>query len=139
MVRFKNRYMVFELEWKHDSGSAGLNELKLLQVFRQAVQDLHGEALLGLVLASLQVKYYNPLQHLCVVRCGRDDHTKVWAALTCLTAIKNEPVAIRLVHLTGDVNACKALMLKTLPEDDGAGPNAKIFAQARLNIEAMEV
>lgn len=65
--------------------------------------------------------------------------TQVWAALTCLTAIKNEPVAIRLVHLTGDVNACKALMLKTLPEDDGAGPNAKIFAQARLNIEAMEV
>lgn len=90
------------------------DELKLLQVFRQAVQDLHGEALLGIVLASLQgeakliaqssqrtssdrptatgpgqhfrppllnaldaVKYYDPVQQMCIVRCGRDEHEKV--------------------------------------------------------------
>lgn len=42
------------------------------------------------------------------------------------------------MHLTGSLDVCKALMLKTVPEGSEVGPPSKILAQARLNLQAME-
>lgn len=43
----------------------------------------------------------NPVTKLFVVRVGRDDHQKVWAAITMVRNIGNCPVTFNLLDLSG--------------------------------------
>ena len=77
MVRFKNRYLLFELIWKDGKVDLAVSEANLLGAIRDSVQTNFGDFGLGTSLASLQVKFYNPVTSTCVVRCGRDQHRQV--------------------------------------------------------------
>ena len=83
MVRFKNRYVLVELVWKDGRIDASLNETTLLSVLRESLAINFGDHELGLSLASLQVKFYNPLTGMCVVRCSRDQYKEVCCSVHC--------------------------------------------------------
>jgi hypothetical protein len=53
------------------------DEAALLAVFRDSLQQTFGDYGLGSALASFQVKYYNPISNVCMIRCSRDEYRKV--------------------------------------------------------------
>lgn len=77
MVRFKNRYLLLELIWKDARIDLSLPEAALLGAFRDSMQSNFGDYGLGTALASLQVKYFNSVTGLCIVRCSREQHRQV--------------------------------------------------------------
>ena len=77
MVRFKNRFLLFELIWKDGRIEESLTEANIQAVLRESLALNFGDYGLGVCLASQQVKYYNPLTNLCIVRCGRDQYKEV--------------------------------------------------------------
>ncbi|KAL4419534.1 hypothetical protein ABPG77_005765 [Micractinium sp. CCAP 211/92] len=107
MVRFKNRYMLFEVCWKDGRYDDTITEAALLATFRDSLQQNFGDFGLGCALASFQVKYYNPVSNLCIVRCSRDEYRQVWATLCLLTEVHHRAVLLRLLRLTGTVAACQ--------------------------------
>lgn len=108
MVRFKNRYMLFEVCWKDGRFDDTITEAALLATFRDSLQQNFGDYGLGCALASFQVKYYNPVSNLCIVRCSRDEYRQVWASLCLLTELRHRAVRLRLLRLTGTVASCQA-------------------------------
>lgn len=54
-------------------------------------------------MSSLQVKYYNTLTNICIVRVSRDDHKLFGTVLNFITTIKNRDVSIKTIHVAGKV------------------------------------
>lgn len=81
-MRFKNRYLLLEVVWKDGKTDLAITELALLGVFRESIKQNFGDYGLGLALASVQVKFYNPITNLCIVRSSRDQHRQVRPAAT---------------------------------------------------------
>ena len=77
MVRFKNRVLLVELIWKDGRIDETLTEANIQSVLRESIALNFGDYGLGICLASQQVKYYNPLTNLCIVRCGREQYKGV--------------------------------------------------------------
>lgn len=77
MVRFKNRFLLVELIWKDGRIDETLTEANIQSVLRESIALNFGDYGLGICLASQQVKYYNPLTNLCIVRCGREQYKGV--------------------------------------------------------------
>lgn len=48
------------------------------------------------------MKYVNPLTKLCVIRVSREDHQKVWAAITMVRSIGKIPVSFNLLDVSGE-------------------------------------
>ena len=86
MVRFKNRYMLLELLWKDGKTELRLSEVTLLGIIRDSVQTNFGDYGLGIALAALQIKWFNPVTSLCVVRCSRDQYRQVRKRILLLAA-----------------------------------------------------
>ncbi|KAM3366789.1 hypothetical protein ACQJBY_015859 [Aegilops geniculata] len=100
MVHFKNRYMVMEVFIDASRGEADpviLTQFNITKVIRDSIQLNFGECGLAASLGSLQVKYVNPVTKLCVIRVSREDHHKVWAAITMVRSIVKIPVSFNLL------------------------------------------
>ncbi|XP_044453210.1 probable ribonuclease P/MRP protein subunit POP5 isoform X3 [Triticum aestivum] len=100
MVHFKNRYMVMEVFIDASRGEADpviLTQFNITKVIRDSIQLNFGECGLAASLGSLQVKYVNPVTKLCVIRVSREDHQKVWAAITMVKSIGKIPVSFNLL------------------------------------------
>lgn len=77
MVRYKNRFLLAELIWKDGRLDESLTEAGILAVLRDSIASNFGDFGLGVCLASMQVKYYNSLTNMCIVRCGREQFNEV--------------------------------------------------------------
>ncbi|XP_047338881.1 probable ribonuclease P/MRP protein subunit POP5 [Impatiens glandulifera] len=117
MVGFKNRYLVMEVFLSPDNGF-GIDDLIILTQFNvsKAIKDSllenFGECGLASSLISFQVKYVNSITKLCVIRASREEHNKVWAAITLVRRIGNCPVLFNLLDLSGSIKACRNAAVK---------------------------
>ncbi|KAK9833872.1 hypothetical protein WJX74_008434 [Apatococcus lobatus] len=143
MVRFKNRYLVFELIWKDGKRDESLGESALLNAFRELVAQNFGDHGLGQALASLQVKYYNPFTGVCVIRCSRDQAREVWVALSMLTDLRNRTAMLHFLAITGTVQNCKraaqSFTSKAYPSLKIKEKHKSAFAQAEARLKTMEI
>nr|AAV67833.1 unknown protein [Oryza sativa Japonica Group] len=120
-----NRYMVMEAfidtAGKDQSDPLILTQLNSTKAIRDSIQINFGECGLAACLGSLQgiyelyssiVKYVNPITKLCVIRVSREDHQKVWAAITMVRSIGKIPVSFNLRDVSGSIRACKKAALE---------------------------
>ncbi|KAK1261639.1 putative ribonuclease P/MRP protein subunit POP5 [Acorus gramineus] len=126
MVAFKNRYMVIEvfLDANKDLGKDDpiiISQFNLTKAIKDSILVNFGECGLALSLGSFQrmcatascvVKYVNPITKLCVIRASREEHQKVWWAITMVKSIGNCPTLFNLLDLSGSIKACKDAALK---------------------------
>lgn len=117
MVQFKNRYLVIEVLINGGKDSSGndpiiITEYNLLKAIKGNILLNFGECGLALSLGSLQVKYVNPFTKLCIIRTSRDDHQKIWSAITMVKSIGKCSVTFNLLDLSGTIKACKNAALK---------------------------
>ena len=71
-MRLKSRYLLLELMWKDGNMEEGIQEISIQTAIRESVSASFGDYGLALASGILQVKYYNSLTGLCVLRCARD-------------------------------------------------------------------
>ncbi|KAK9915984.1 hypothetical protein WJX75_006970 [Coccomyxa subellipsoidea] len=107
MVRFKNRVLLVELIWKDGRIDETLTEANIQSVLRESIALNFGDYGLGICLASQQVKYYNPLTNLCIVRCGREQYKGVLASMTTITTFRYRTVMMHLLHNGGTLASCQ--------------------------------
>ncbi|XXG61563.1 hypothetical protein AAC387_Pa05g0144 [Persea americana] len=117
MLGFKNRYMVMEvfLDESRDLGKDDpiiISQYNVTRAINDSILVNFGECGLGSSLGSFQVKYVNPITKVCTIRASRDEHQKVWSAITMVRSIVNCPVIFNLLDLSGSIRACKTAALK---------------------------
>ena len=98
MVRFKNRYLLAQMRWHDGRVDDTLSDTVLLGRLRQGVALNFGDVSAGAALASMAVRYFNPVTGLAIVRCGRDMHREVWATMTLMREVKGRSLAVRVLH-----------------------------------------
>ncbi|KAM3386287.1 hypothetical protein ACQJBY_009730 [Aegilops geniculata] len=138
MVHFKNRYMVMEVFIDASRGEADpviLTQFNITKVIRDSIQLNFGECGLAASLGSLQVKYVNPVTKLCVIRVSREDHQKVWAAITMVRSIGKIPVSFNLLDVSGSIRACKKAALEC---EEAKFEQYKLAAGDRMTQEIIE-
>ena len=82
-----------------------MTETAVVGVLRKEMALNFGDVGAGVSLGGTAVKYWNPQTGLAVVRCGRDIHRKVWAAMTLLREVKGRSVAVRVSHCGGTLRS----------------------------------
>lgn len=105
----KNRYLVMETFCE---GEPALSRTVISNAIKESILQNFGEFGLGASLASLQVKYVNPVTRLCVIRCSRMEYERIWCAITFITSISNHPAFFNLLDLSGNIRCCKRAALE---------------------------
>ncbi|XP_072964548.1 probable ribonuclease P/MRP protein subunit POP5 [Typha angustifolia] len=137
MVQFKNRYMVMEVFVDANRDWVG-NDPIILSIFnvsnaiKDSIQLNFGECGLAVSLGSFQVKYVNPTTKICIIRTSREDHQKVWSAITMVRSIGKCAVTFNLLDLSGSIKACKRAALKC---DEAKFEQYKLVTSDRVTVE----
>lgn len=71
-MRLKNRYLLLELKWKDGRVDESMQESAIQTAIRDSIGVNFGDYGVALCTGALQVKYYNPLTGMCMLRCARD-------------------------------------------------------------------
>uniref|UniRef100_A0A0A9EY24 Uncharacterized protein n=1 Tax=Arundo donax TaxID=35708 RepID=A0A0A9EY24_ARUDO len=138
MVHFKNRYLVMEVFIDAGRGECDpgiLTQSHINKAIKDTIQLNFGECGLAASLGSLQVKYVNPVTKLCIIRVSREDHQKVWAAITMVRSIGKIPVSFNLLDVSGTIRACKKVALEC---DEAKFEQYKLAAGDRMTPEMMQ-
>eukprot|EP00252_Welwitschia_mirabilis_P014012 TRINITY_DN31024_c0_g1_i1.p1 TRINITY_DN31024_c0_g1~~TRINITY_DN31024_c0_g1_i1.p1 ORF type:complete len:154 (-),score=21.67 TRINITY_DN31024_c0_g1_i1:67-528(-) len=116
MVNFQSRYLVFEVfinpEKQSENRTVVLTQKSIQSAIKDSLRHNFGEHGLATSLANLNVKYWNPITKLCIVRCSRQDYSRIWSAITLISAIEQHPVVFNLLDLNGNINGCRKYALK---------------------------
>lgn len=136
MVGFKNRYLVMEVCLDPNKEILGddpivITQFNISKAIKDSILVNFGECGLASVLGSFQVKYVNPITKLCVIRASREEHQKVWSAISMVRSIGNCPVLFNLLDLSGSIRACKNAALKC---DELKFEQYKLMVGARLSL-----
>ncbi|KAI8050549.1 Rpp14/Pop5 family-domain-containing protein [Syncephalis plumigaleata] len=116
MVRIKHRYILFEILYAPPQDSAKplsalspspdrLSTREILDHIQQTIETNFGDYGTGMVNRRLQVKYFNPLTGLGIIRAPRDHFQMVWAALTLTQNIRRKLCVIRVLHIGGTIRS----------------------------------
>lgn len=110
------RYLLVELSFgSSEDGSialSGATPRSLLDAVKAAILSLHGDYGLASVQHSLNIKYLNAVTRVFILRCPRDHHKAVWAALTTITSLKKVPCAMNVLHVGGTIRSCQRALVK---------------------------
>ncbi|KAI8848877.1 hypothetical protein BC829DRAFT_393242 [Chytridium lagenaria] len=82
MVRFKNRYLLFEVTYANGLIHETLHAGNFANAIRDSVELNFGDIGLGSIAGSFVVKYFSPYTGVGIVRVARDHVKMVWAAMT---------------------------------------------------------
>ena len=91
---------------------AGATTRSLLDAVKEAILSLHGDYGLACVQHSLNIKYLNAVTRVLILRCPRNHHKAVWAALTTITSLKKVPCAAHVLHVGGTIRSCQRALVK---------------------------
>ncbi|ORX88552.1 hypothetical protein K493DRAFT_341204 [Basidiobolus meristosporus CBS 931.73] len=124
MVRFKNRYILFEILFEETNGSKAthlqpthpfdtpLNTRTLQNLFKEQIVLNFGDYGQGCLGSSLQVKYFSPYTNIGIARVARDHYHTLWATLTFITSIEKQDCLFRVIHLGGTIKSCQQAAIK---------------------------
>eukprot|EP00729_Bicosta_minor_P030374 gene30374-31975_t len=80
MVRLKHRYLLSELIFADGKADMSLKAKDIGRVLKESVELVHGSYGLGSVIGSLQIKYFNPVTSVALIRISRDNYDVLWSA-----------------------------------------------------------
>jgi ribonuclease P/MRP protein subunit POP5 len=111
IMRFKNRYLLYEVIFEDNKIDESINAGFVYKLLKDNIIYNLGELTWGLILQSYQVKYYNPLTNLLILRAPRDHYKLIQFCATCVTKIKHRSTTMKLIHLGGTIRSCQKAAL----------------------------
>lgn len=147
MVRLKARYILFDVIYPNiekeqsnyskktsltqlHSTSQNVNLRLIAEIVKKNIQVLFGDQGAGTAGASLIVKYFSQKTSTGIIRCSRDYHKLVCAALTTIARLNGKDVIVRIIRISGTIRKSeqaaidrnkklmKELKLKDFEDDD---------------------
>ncbi|EEB08634.1 RNase P and RNase MRP subunit [Schizosaccharomyces japonicus yFS275] len=126
MVRFKSRYLLFEILYPehkqfHEipavpSGNQLTSSLLSKQI-RAAVHENFGDHGLGSVQSNLSIKYFSPRTSTGILRVARQHYRIAWAALTLIHELLGQKVVIRVVRTAGTIKRAEMAAIERNASD----------------------
>ncbi|PIA13977.1 hypothetical protein COEREDRAFT_47825 [Coemansia reversa NRRL 1564] len=132
MVRFKNRYICFELLQEpfsdHTSSLDHPNSVQqpvpaiatsakgIYNLLRESIKQNFGDLGAGHVLTGMQVKYFNKRTQMGIVKVPRDHCNMVLAAMVVITHATKCQCSIRVRHVSGTIKKCQQSAIRTARE-----------------------
>jgi len=124
MVRYKNRYLVMRAEFKDGKRPSALSATHgtgdprqpstqaLTAACRDAVGAALGAAALAAAVPALSVRFHAATSGVCVVRCPRDGHDRLAAALCRrVTLVALRSASLALLSVQGATRTARAAAL----------------------------
>ncbi|KAJ3054113.1 hypothetical protein HK097_002633 [Rhizophlyctis rosea] len=112
MVRFKNRYLLFEITWEDGKILETLTDRIVNSNIKESIETNFGDYGAGIIAGSLSVKYFSPYTSVGILRVARDHFHMVWAAITFITSIQKRPCVVRVVHVAGTIKSVQNVAIK---------------------------
>lgn len=89
------------------SDASVVNARNLTQMFKDEMEELHGDLGAGSIMTTLNVKYFSPVTSTGIVRVGRQFLREFWTALSHITDVDNTPCVINVVHVSATIKKCE--------------------------------
>ncbi|KRW99695.1 hypothetical protein PPERSA_03496 [Pseudocohnilembus persalinus] len=108
MVRFKQRYLLCEIQYENElrNDQQELSAKQLKNTILESIHQNYGE--LGVVKAgNLQIKYWNTLTNIFLVRIARDYRDMLWTSLIFLNNFNGNPCKIKTLHCSATIKKCE--------------------------------
>ncbi|KAI9502214.1 subunit of both RNase [Coemansia spiralis] len=113
MVRFKNRYICFELlDQQHILGST-VSAKNIVALVRDQIKLNFGDMGAGHLLSGLQIKYLGNKTQLGIIKVPRDHCRMVQVALALITHVNKHSCTIRVRHVSGTIKKCQKATIQT--------------------------
>ncbi|KAJ6230695.1 ribonuclease p/mrp protein subunit pop5 [Anaeramoeba flamelloides] len=112
MVRVKFRYLLGHVRWQTTTKMNSLDISGIYHYLKNSVKLNFGEYAICRLGWTLNVKQYNPLTGLFIVRCSRSQMRQVWLSLTLLDEINSQKCAISIIHSAGTIRSCNLQAIK---------------------------
>ncbi|KAJ6250248.1 ribonuclease p/mrp protein subunit pop5 [Anaeramoeba flamelloides] len=112
MVRVKFRYLLGHVRWQTATKMNSLDISGIYHYLKNSVKLNFGEYAICRLGWTLNVKQYNPLTGLFIVRCSRSQMRQVWLSLTLLDEINSQKCAISIIHSAGTIRSCNLQAIK---------------------------
>jgi len=107
MVRFKNRYLLCEIFWEDGKIDESLLTTTIVAILKASLELNFGEFACGTQIQTMQIKYFNPLTNIFIIRATRTHFRMVWGAITFITNIDGRAASIRVIHVGGSIKSCQ--------------------------------
>ncbi|ODV78426.1 uncharacterized protein CANTADRAFT_26532, partial [Suhomyces tanzawaensis NRRL Y-17324] len=134
MVRLKQRYILFDILYPpseepdktltedfhnfsrsqndallslHQSSPASISQKTLTNALRKTIQEVYGDFGSGTAAMQLTVKYFSNKTSTGIIRCGRQSHRVVVAALSMINTVEGNSVIIRCTRVSGTIKKCE--------------------------------
>lgn len=121
MVRFKNRYLLCEIQWEDRKYDPNVRNKDLYDAIRDSVGMNFGDLGMGAISTSLSsnfyiVKYWNPVTNLAIVRIQREEFRMLWCAITFITHIRGRKVRPKIIYTAGTIRTCQREVVRVIRE-----------------------
>lgn len=118
MVRFKCRYLLCETQWgMRAPPNVASNEL--IRSIRNAVSLQLGELGVAHITQSVQIKYWNGVTGVAIVRVARDYADQLRVCIESMRELKRAvPGVVRVLHSAGSMKLCQTAALRLLNDAD---------------------
>ena len=112
MVRFKNRYLVFQIDFEDGLCDKEVKIPTLVNHIQQSIETHYGDRGAGGMSTSLTIKYFDYVTSIGIVRVSRTWYKALWSCLTLLLFIDKRRCRIRVLHVSGTVRGCQAFIIR---------------------------
>merc|ERR1711915_293916 len=90
----------------------GLKNWEIPYELEWTVQNLYGQYGVAVFLRTVNVRYANPYTGMFFLRCKRDFHQQIQAALTSMTLFKKQRCTIQIVHSAATLKRAEKWLLE---------------------------
>ncbi|KAJ3285397.1 hypothetical protein HK104_009517 [Borealophlyctis nickersoniae] len=112
MVRFKNRYLLFEITWEDGVTDDSVDVRALSNTIRKSIEYNFGDYGAAIMGSGFSMKYYNPYTNVGIFRASRDHFRIAWTACTFITAIRGRSCIINVVHTAGTLKSVQTAAIE---------------------------
>jgi ribonuclease P/MRP protein subunit POP5 len=114
MVRFKCRYLLVEVRWG-TRVPPSLTSTDLFKTLRAAILEQLGELGAAHITSSLQIKYWNGVTGVAIVRVARDFATPLRQCIERVREIaRGSAAALHVLHAAGSMKLCQKAAVRLL-------------------------
>ncbi|MES1909858.1 MAG: hypothetical protein MHM6MM_002549 [Cercozoa sp. M6MM] len=103
MVRFKNRYVLYQISWEDPLQSTFRTSKHVYDVVRAQVVRQYGQFPWGLLKRHTHVKYYNAETGLCIIRMPRDQSDVITSSVASIGTVAKRRVMFRQLWMSATV------------------------------------
>lgn len=120
MVRFKCRYLLVEVTWGVRAPPT-VSSVDVFRTLRATVQQQLGELGAAHITQSVQIKYWNGVTGVAIVRVARDFAASLRLCIESVREVtRGVPGVLRVVHAAGSMRLCQKAALRILRSGDAA-------------------